>query len=327
MVAAILWLAYLLPSWHSRHQYNATERNAVRLSQALRILAETSERPEEIQVELQTRSAHRQSKLARRAESEREKLEEAAARAEAERVREEIAFEKEQLRVTALEAREQRKAEIVAERSLDKARADAERARASADAAAEHQRLRAELTAARNAPAAVATRQAQARRTTRLVALFVVLAGLAGLVYGVVAAQVLLAVGGVLASVIGVSVLQRMAGVARRALRVVAEPIVVEAPRVRVSVLHDEPLPKWTPRSLPQPLTSVAGSAASAVQDARDAREALRRAALEEAAREKAAEHAPVPIQTVRPAAIRATSDDAEIEAHVRQLLASRVAS
>lgn len=41
-VTVLLWLVYLLPSWHSRRQYDAAERNAVRLNQALRVLAETA---------------------------------------------------------------------------------------------------------------------------------------------------------------------------------------------------------------------------------------------------------------------------------------------
>ncbi|MBV0895419.1 large exoprotein [Microbacterium sp. NC79] len=327
LIAAGLWLVYLLPTWYSRHQYNATERNAVRMSQALRILAETSDQPEELRVDLQTRAARRQTKLARQAEQQRRELEEAAARAEAERVREEAEFEKERLRNDALAARDQRRADEVAYRELAKVRVQAERARASAAAAAEHQRLRAELHAARNAPAAVAARHAHARRTVRLIALGITVLGLAGAIWGVVSTQVLLAVVGILAGVLGVAVLQRMSRVARRATPAVVVPLVVEAPRKRVSILHDEPAPKWTPRSLPQPLTTVAGSRAAIALDAKDAREALRRAAIEEAARQKAAEHAPVRIETARPAAAKPAMDDAAIEAHVRQLLASRAAS
>ncbi len=325
LIAAVLWLVYLLPSWYSRHQYNATERNAVRMSQALRILAETSDHPEELRVDLQTRAARRQTKLARQAEQERRNLEEVAARAEAERVREEAEFEKERLRTSALAAREQRRADEVAQRELTKVRVEAERARASADAAAEHQRLRAELHAARTAPAAVAERQARARRTVRLIALGITVLGIAGVVWGAVSTQVLVAVVGVLAGVAGVAVLQRMSRVARRAVPVEVAPVIAEAPRKRVSILHDEPAPKWTPRSLPQPMTTVAGSRAAIAQDAQDAREALRRAAVEEAARQRAAEQAPVRIETARPAAV--AMDDAAIEAHVRQLLASRAAS
>lgn len=72
LVAVLLWLVYLLPTWHSRRQYDAAERNAVRLNQALRVLAETSDTPEEVRIELSTRTALAQQKLARRALAERE---------------------------------------------------------------------------------------------------------------------------------------------------------------------------------------------------------------------------------------------------------------
>ncbi|MEP6480849.1 MAG: hypothetical protein ABJA94_02450 [Rhodoglobus sp.] len=42
-IAAVLWLAYLLPSWFRSREYLATEKNAVRLQQTIRVLAETSE--------------------------------------------------------------------------------------------------------------------------------------------------------------------------------------------------------------------------------------------------------------------------------------------
>lgn len=74
LVAVLLWLVYLLPTWHHRRQYDAAERNAVRLSQALRVLAETSEVPDEVRVELNTRTALAQQRLARRALAEREGL-------------------------------------------------------------------------------------------------------------------------------------------------------------------------------------------------------------------------------------------------------------
>ncbi len=45
-IAAVLWLAYLLPSWLKRREYLATERNAVRLQQTIRVLAETAQVPE-----------------------------------------------------------------------------------------------------------------------------------------------------------------------------------------------------------------------------------------------------------------------------------------
>ena len=65
LVAVALWLVYLLPSWHSRRQFDAAERNAVRLNQALRVLAETSETPEEVRLELNAHTAAAQQKLAK----------------------------------------------------------------------------------------------------------------------------------------------------------------------------------------------------------------------------------------------------------------------
>ena len=53
-VSVLLWLVYLVPSWYERRQYDAAERNAVRLNQALRVLAETSETPDEVRLELNT---------------------------------------------------------------------------------------------------------------------------------------------------------------------------------------------------------------------------------------------------------------------------------
>lgn len=109
LVAALLWLVYLLPSWNSRRQYDAAERNAVRLNQALRVLAETSETPEEVRLELNARTALAQQKLARRALAEREqtaleqnKIELEQAKIELERARDE--------RVAALSAPDVRRA-------------------------------------------------------------------------------------------------------------------------------------------------------------------------------------------------------------------------
>lgn len=61
--AAALWIAYLLPSWLRRRQYLDTERNAVRLQQTLRILAETSETPEEVRVEATAREVAVQQRI------------------------------------------------------------------------------------------------------------------------------------------------------------------------------------------------------------------------------------------------------------------------
>ena len=54
--AAALWVVYLMPTWSRRRHYLATERNAVRLQQTLRVLAETAEVPEEVHLEANART-------------------------------------------------------------------------------------------------------------------------------------------------------------------------------------------------------------------------------------------------------------------------------
>ncbi|WP_243233558.1 large exoprotein [Microbacterium sp. CIAB417] len=286
LVAVTLWLLYLLPSWHSRHQYNAAERNAVRLNQALRVLAETSETPEEVRLELTARTASAQQKLARQTLAERE-------RAQLEVARQELAAAKQEARAV---------------------------------------RERPEV------------RMARARRRARLTATVLALLSLAGAGLGIwvqltmASATVLWASGTVF--VVSVLMLQQMSRVARRAARRVA-PAPHVAVETRQAHVQDVALPTrsapatWEPRSLPRPLAATSGSRASLVQDAADAREALRRAAVEEAKRERAEQAAPPSIDTARvakapeesPFARMGYVDDAEIEDHVRRLLSTRRAA
>ncbi|WP_213813629.1 hypothetical protein [Glaciihabitans sp. dw_435] len=63
--AAGLWLIYLMPTWFRRREYLATERNAVRLQQTLRVLAETAEVPGAVRVETSARSIAAQEKALR----------------------------------------------------------------------------------------------------------------------------------------------------------------------------------------------------------------------------------------------------------------------
>lgn len=268
LVAVLLWMLYLLPSWRGRFQYDAAERNAVRLNQALRVLAETSETPGEVRLELNARTALAQQKLAKRVQSEKE--------------------------------------------------------------AAELTLLREELAAARADPV---VRQARARRRVRIVSTSALLLGLAlaGLgVWQVIAtqAQLLLWVGGATVLAAGFA-LQRMAAVAARAARRRVAP--VEQPVARVEPkLHDQGRATWTPRPLPEPLVSVAGSRAQVARAEMDAQEERRTAARLAELRERAERMAPAtPVQI--PAAASPFSkmgyvDDAEIEAHVRDLLAKRAA-
>lgn len=61
--AALLWLVYLVPTWLRRREYLSTERNAIRLQQTLRILAETAEVPAQVRAETTARSAAHQERL------------------------------------------------------------------------------------------------------------------------------------------------------------------------------------------------------------------------------------------------------------------------
>ncbi|WP_407360168.1 hypothetical protein [Microbacterium sp. LBN7] len=268
LVSVLLWMLYLLPSWRGRYQYNASERNAVRLNQALRVLAETSETPGEVRFELNARTALAQQKLAKRVQSERESAE--------------------------LEA------------------------------------LRQELAATRADPV---IRRARARRRVRVVSTSALLLGLAvaGLgVWQILAsgAQTLAWIGGALVVIAGV-MLQRMASVAQRAVlrpQVVSEPV-----RERTAPeLHDQGRATWTPRPLPEPLVTVAGSRAQAARAEIEAQEERRKAARVAALRERAEQMSPVaPVQlpaASSPYAKMGFVDDAEIEAHVRELLSRRAA-
>lgn len=64
-VAALLWFLYLVPTWLRRREYLATERTATRLQQTIRVLAETSELPDEVRVAATAREAARQERLLR----------------------------------------------------------------------------------------------------------------------------------------------------------------------------------------------------------------------------------------------------------------------
>jgi len=89
-LAAVLWLVYLVPTWFKRREYLATERNAIRLQQTLRILAESSEAPTSVSMEADARSiAERQRALrmeAQRAAAALRAQDAAAARQVAERM-------------------------------------------------------------------------------------------------------------------------------------------------------------------------------------------------------------------------------------------------
>jgi hypothetical protein len=76
-LAAGIWLVYLVPTWLKRREYLATERNAVRLQQTLRILAESAEVPVAVRAETSARSVAAFQRSLRK----QEQLAEAVARA------------------------------------------------------------------------------------------------------------------------------------------------------------------------------------------------------------------------------------------------------
>lgn len=63
--AALLWFIYLVPTWLRRREYLSTERNAVRLQQTLRIMAETAQVPEAVRIETQARAIAAQQRALR----------------------------------------------------------------------------------------------------------------------------------------------------------------------------------------------------------------------------------------------------------------------
>ncbi|MDM4762013.1 hypothetical protein QT381_03215 [Galbitalea sp. SE-J8] len=70
-IAAVLWLVYLVPTWLRRREFDATERNAVRLQQTLRVLAETAEVPDAVRAETTARDAALQARVLRAQERRR----------------------------------------------------------------------------------------------------------------------------------------------------------------------------------------------------------------------------------------------------------------
>ncbi|GAA3942219.1 hypothetical protein GCM10022383_20090 [Microbacterium soli] len=274
LVAVLLWALYFLPTWLGRRQYDSAERNAVRLNQALRVLAETSETPDEVRLELNARTALQQQRLARRVQAEQES------------------------------------------RRLEE--------------------LRQELAATRRDPI---VRRARARRRLRLTAGVVLAAAVVVVGFGVwrfvTFGGWLLGAWGLAAAAVSALLLGRMAQVSRHAgRRASPETVFPAVPRVSPP-LHDQGPASWTPRPLPQPMVDVRGSRAQQARAQLDVQEERRRAARREELRRRAEELAPpaptpLPARTAQTDAVESpyarmgVIDDAEIEAHVRKLLARR---
>ncbi|MFP3466009.1 hypothetical protein [Leifsonia sp. SIMBA_070] len=301
-IAAALWLAYLVPVWLRRREYLATERNAVRLQQTLRILAETSELPDEVRMEATARTVAEQQRILRRAEQKT--LAEARAEAAAHARREQAIAE------------ERRRAAEEAERAAAEAIAVERAARAAAA-----QRARALSTAAATVPLS-AQRRRRVRRT-RALSTLVLVAGLAGFVGGLVVmfetGAWLLAGASAGAVALAGWMLARLAR--PQGASVAAQPIVRTspiAPELYDDAQHDLPVQErlrqsWTPRPLPKPLHLSPGTVAAAAMASVDAAAELRRAAARAEFERKAAEVAPVeavpaPVP-LRPVAVAAVAE------------------
>lgn len=267
-IAAALWLAYLVPVWLRRREYVATERNAVRLQQTLRILAETSELPDEVRMEATAKTVAEQQRILRRAEERRL----ATARAEAAaHARREQAI-----------AEERRHAAEEAERAATQAIA---LERASRAAAAQ----RASALAVASAPSSLSPQRRRRLRRSRALCTLLLVASLVGVAAG---AALLLATGAWLLPVAsGLVVLASLGMLSRlsRSARATVAPVpfvpaAPASPDLYDHAQHDLPVQEalrqsWTPRPLPKPLHLSPGTVAAAAMASVDAAAELRRAA------------------------------------------------
>ena len=90
IVAVVLWVAYLVPVWTRKREYLATERNAIRLQQTLRIMAESAEAPEEVRLEADARTIAVQQKAVAKEARLKQAMEHAKAVARARELDEQI---------------------------------------------------------------------------------------------------------------------------------------------------------------------------------------------------------------------------------------------
>ena len=252
--AAALWIAYLLPTWLRRRQYLATERNAVRLQQTLRILAETAETPEAVHVEATAREVVTQQR---------------------------ILHEHEQAARLAAEAAENL---AIAERRAAEGVADAARELAASVQAPSTEPIAVESPIAAGPAAAARARRALRRRRALcslilLVSLITVIVGLIASAFG---GSLLVAAGG------GLGVLGAFMAIVR--LAKVQLPVAATAPVAAFDAEPFEPIELaeattddhgWTPQPLPRPLHLSRGTIAATAMASIEAAAELKRAAAD----------------------------------------------
>ncbi|MFE6967255.1 hypothetical protein ACFVAJ_19405 [Agromyces sp. NPDC057679] len=282
-VAAALWIAYLLPNWLRRRQYLATERNAVRLQQTLRILAETAETPEPVVVEATAREVATQQRILHEHEETARLAAEAA----------------EQIAIA-----ERREAEEVA----DAARARADAALAARAPVTEPIALPTSAPDSAGRAARLALRRKRAACSlTAFAALLTVIGGLVATVFG--ASLLIAGVAGIvfLASFGGLVALARVRP--PRQASSVAQPVRTAAPEFEPIELPDtvaEPA-GWTPQPLPRPLHLSRGTIAATAMASIEAAAELKRAESEAAVARRAERLAP-PVPSITPAASAAAA-------------------
>ncbi|GAB3609074.1 hypothetical protein GCM10027414_11990 [Humibacter ginsengiterrae] len=334
-LAATLWLAYLLPTWLRRRDYLNAERNAVRLQQTLRILAETAEAPEEVRVEATAREVARQQKLLKKVRAKAD----AAARAHA-----------------ASEARAAASAAMIAPEKPSRTASarDSSLGSRGGSAGSAGKAVTRPHTSTRTRTAQQTREErerafAHAVRRTRLATTGVVIASLVGIgfgAYSMVTAESwwLLAASSALL-VCAVAVLRRLGQqvAAHQAARRSHLPVVRQNPELYDHALYverdvalepvEERNASWEPQPLPKPMYQSPGSRAATAMASLDAAVALRRAAaraeLEARAARIAAANVPtlsVPEPVQEPRTGEPASVDEAAQASVKPAVPSRYA-
>lgn len=294
-VAAALWLAYLMPNWLRRRQYNATERNAVRLQQTLRILAETAETPEPVRLEATAREVAAQQRILA-AQEQTAKLEAETARLAAEAA-EQLALADRRAAAEAVAAARSRATQLTVTEPIaivQPAPRAPQSVAAALDGAARAARRR--------------LRRARALSSLLLLASIAAVAtGLVGLAFGW--SPLVAAVGGLGAVTAFVS----LARLARR--RPAAEGAIASVPAatqpaapvfepIEVDAESETPA-GWVPQPLPRPLHLSRGTIAATAMASIQAAAELQRVAAGEAIAARAEQLAEVPVLR-RPAPERA---------------------
>ena len=281
-LAAGLWLVYLVPSWLRRREYLATERNAVRLQQTLRVLAETAEVPVAVRAETTARSVAQQQRTLRQAQQQAAR--EARAVEAAHRAREAASLRR-------------------AERIADVQPAVAAVVSARALAARRLRRTRAFTSLVLFA--AVITIGAQ-----------LIVSAVTGMAAG---AWLVLAFSAV-AAVSSFSLLGRLAAVSRGRAALVAERAPLRRTMSRPVVEPVEAArATWTPIPVPKPLYLSRAVMDQVVVEADIAAEQLKAAAAEAQARLRAAEAAAIPFQRAEPVEAKRTLKALDLDEVLRR--------